>query len=137
MGRIMAFDYGGKRVGIAVTDPFQIIANGLETIEREKLLDFIEKYIRNEPVETFVIGLPFDTQGKPTDATGLVAHFIKQLKKKFPEIPVETIDETYTSKMAMRTMIDAGAKKKKRRDKGTIDKISATIILQSYLEGRK
>ena len=133
MARIMAFDYGKKRTGIAVTDPLQIIATGLTTVETEKLMDFLIDYLRKEDVERFVIGEPVGLDGQATDASEAVDEFIQSLKKQFPGIPVDKEDERFTSKMAVQTLVKSGIKKKKRRDKKLIDQVSATIILQSYL----
>ena len=134
MPRILAIDYGAKRVGLAVTDPLKIIANSLETISAEKVIDFLKNYAKNEEIEAFVVGLPMNLDGKRTDGTVYVERFVEQLKKHFPEIPIHLHDERYTSKMAVRAMIDGGMKKKDRQNKANIDKISATIILQSFME---
>ncbi|MFT6850272.1 MAG: putative Holliday junction resolvase [Sphingobacteriales bacterium] len=134
MARIMAFDYGSKRIGIAVTDPLQMIATGLETVHPDKVIDFIKNYIKTEQVEMFVIGEPLQMDSSPSEITPHIVGFIRKLKKLFPEIPQERMDERFTSVMAQRTMIEGGASKKQRRNKGLIDTISATIILQSYLE---
>lgn len=136
MPRILAIDYGTKRCGIAVTDPLQIIANGLTTVNRHEIFTFLENYFSREEVETIVVGEPKKLSGEATDATAHVNAFVKQLSQKFPGKKIERIDERFTSKMAFQTMIDSGLKKKDRRDKGLIDEISATIILQSYMEGR-
>lgn len=130
----MAFDFGAKRVGIAVTDPLKIIATGLTTCATVDIYDFVAKYLVKEPVELFVVGYPTNLQGNPTHATPLVEKFIAQLQKKWPQIPVETWDETFSSRLAVKAMVDSGMKKKQRRDKATIDKLSAVIILQEYLE---
>jgi putative holliday junction resolvase len=135
VGRILAFDYGIKRTGIAVTDPLQIIASSLTTVETPKLFDFISNYLTNEQVECFVVGFP--TQYDNTNLSHSVPYikeFIENLKKKFPEIPVDTEDEHFSSIQAMQVMIDGGLKKMQRRNKGMIDKISASIILNNYLE---
>lgn len=134
MGRIVGIDFGLKRVGIAVTDPLKIIANGLTTIDNKDIMNFLLKYSEKEQIEAFVIGYPLNLNGTPTDVTSDVDKFISQLKKRFPQMPVFTEDERYSSKMAVQAMIDGGIKKMKRRDKSLIDKISATLILQSYLE---
>lgn len=136
MKRILAIDYGQKRVGLAVTDPLQIIATGLDTINVNDVLKYLENYIAIQPVELFVVGLPKNLNNTPADAAKYVEPFVKQLQKKFPDIPIEMVDERFTSKMAFRAMIDGGVKKMDRRNKETIDKVSAVIILQSYLEGR-
>lgn len=129
----MAIDYGLKRVGVAVTDPLKMIANPLDTIESNKIIDFIKGYLQKEEVERIIVGMPKNLQNQDTDATSLVTKFIDKLKNVV-NVPIETIDERFTSKMAFQTMIDSGMKKKDRQNKATIDKVSATIILQSYLE---
>lgn len=133
MGRILSIDYGKKRTGIAVTDPLKIIATGLTTVETPKLLAFLKEYISKEPVETIIIGMPSNLDDSPTHATPLVQSFIKQLNKTFPAIPVVEVDERYSSKMASQAMIEMGMKKKQRQNKGMIDEIAATILLQEYL----
>ncbi|MCU0445684.1 MAG: Holliday junction resolvase RuvX [Microscillaceae bacterium] len=137
MPRIIAIDYGSKRVGLAVTDPLQIIATALDTIHAKDVIDYLKKYLQNEDVEAFVVGKPSDMLGKPTDATPLVEAFVNLLKKNFPEKPIHLHDERFTSKMALAAMIAGGTKKKDRQNKGNIDKVSAVIILQSYLEQNK
>ena len=137
MGRIMAIDYGRKRVGIAVTDPLQMIANALTTVHSKDILTFLEDYVRREGVERFVIGEPRQMNNQPSEAVKYIDPFIKQLKKKFPEIPVDRVDERFTSRMAFQTMLDAGLKKKARQNKELVDAISATIMLQNYMETRK
>jgi putative Holliday junction resolvase len=137
MSRLMAIDYGTKRCGIAVSDPLQIIANGLTTVASNEILTFLETYFQKEKVETLIVGDPKRMSGEATDATVHVNNFVKQLQKKFPELKIERIDERFTSKMAFQTMIDSGLKKKARQNKALIDEISATIILQSYMETRK
>ncbi len=137
MGRIMAIDYGQKRTGIAVTDPLRIIASGLTTIPSGEVISYITQYILNEQVDLFVVGEPRDMMNKPSDASRFTEPFVKRLTKAFPDIPVERYDERFTSRMAFQTMIDAGLGKKKRQDKALVDTISATIILQSYLEHHK
>jgi len=135
MGRIIGIDYGGKRAGIAVTDPLQMIAGGLETIASDDVEKWLEIYNANEPVERIVVGCPVMLNGSESDTMTLyVQPFVNRLRKKFPNMLIETLDERFTSKMAVRTMIDGGMKKKNRRNKANIDKISATILLQSYLE---
>jgi putative holliday junction resolvase len=136
MPRILAIDYGAKRVGLAVTDPMKIIANSLETVSTNKVLDFLKNYCEKEAVEAFVVGLPMNLDGNRTDGTIYVERFVAQLKKLFPEIPVHLHDERFTSKMAVRAMVAGGMKKKDRQNKANIDKISATIILQSFMEAR-
>lgn len=134
MARIMAIDYGGKRTGLAVTDPLQIIANALTTIETKILFPFLKDYFAKEEVEKVIIGEPVNWDETDTHATPLVRKFIERFKREFPNIPIEGVDERYTSKMAVRAMIDMGMKKKDRRIKGNIDQIAATIILQEYME---
>jgi putative Holliday junction resolvase len=134
MGRILAIDYGGKRTGIAVTDPLRIIAGALTTIETGKLLSFLKDYFSKEPVDEIIIGMPVNWDDTATHATPLVKGFIKSFKKAFPNMPITEVDERYTSKMASRAMVDMGMKKKQRQDKGMIDQIAATIMLQEYLE---
>ncbi len=134
MGRVLAIDYGLKRVGIAVTDPLQIIATALTTVRNIDIFDFLKEYLSNEEVELFVVGMPKNLQNKDTNATQPVRSFIVKLKKQFPDKEIKLIDERFTSKMAFATMIASGVKKQARRNKETVDKISATIILQSYLE---
>lgn len=134
MARIMAIDYGLKRTGIAVTDPLQIIATGLTTIESPQLISFLTTYFQKEVVEKIIIGEPKNLDDTDTHATPLVQKIIEKIKKNFPAIPVETVDERYTSKMAKQAMIDMGMKKKQRRDKAMVDEIAATIMLQEYLQ---
>ncbi|MDN5214554.1 Holliday junction resolvase RuvX [Fulvivirgaceae bacterium BMA12] len=134
MARIVAIDYGTKRVGIAVTDPARIIASPLTTVHANKLIQFLKDYEKNEGIALFVIGLPKNLTNKDTDLTQTVRNFITHLKRVFPDKKVFTIDERFTSKIAFDTMLQGGMKKKERRNKENIDKISATIILQSFLE---
>jgi putative Holliday junction resolvase len=134
MARIISLDYGLKRTGIAVTDPMQIIATGLTTVETPKLMQFLKDYFVKETVELILIGEPKNLDDTDTHATGPVKQFIARLKKTFPQIPIETADERYTSKMATRAMIDMGMKKKDRRNKALVDEIAATMMLQEYLE---
>ncbi len=137
MSRIMAIDYGKKRTGLAVTDPAQIIANGLTTVETSKLIEFITNYTAKEPVERFVVGYPTQTTGEASENLQRVQAFVNTLKKKFPSIPINMVDERFTSVLAHRTMLDGGVKKKDRQNKALVDEISATIILQSYMESNK
>jgi len=137
LGRIIAIDYGRKKCGIAVTDPLQIIANGLTTVPTHTLFDFIVNYLNNEDVEEIVIGYPKQTTGEVSESLKYIKPFVNRLKKSLPDIPVKWVDERFTSKMAFQTMIDAGLKKMARRDKMLVDKISATIILQTYMEHRQ
>ena len=134
MARIMAIDYGRKRCGIAVTDPLQIIANSLTTVDTKDLLTFILDYVKKENVETIVIGEPKDMQNNPSESSRYIEPFIGQLRKALPEMGIKRHDERFTSKMAFQTMIDAGLGKKQRQNKALVDTISATIILQSYME---
>lgn len=134
MGRILAIDYGLKRTGIAVTDPLQIIATGLTTIESPRLVNFLKEYMLAEPVELFIIGYPKNWDDTDTHATALVDEAVKKLQKNFPAIPIKMVDERYTSKMASRAMIDMGMKKSQRRNKALVDEIAATIMLQEYLQ---
>lgn len=136
MGRILALDYGRKRVGIAVTDPLQISANGLETVSSGKIIEYLRSYFITEKVELVVIGYPKKMNNEESEAVIYINSFVKEFKKNFPEVPIEYVDERFTSKMATKAIRDAGARKKVRRDKALIDKVSATIILQSYLEFR-
>ena len=133
MGRILSIDYGGKRTGLAVTDPLKIIATGLRTVETPKLMAFLKEYIPKEGVERIIIGMPVNWDDTDTHATPLVKKFITELQKAFPAIPVEEVDERYTSKMASQAMIQMGMKKKQRQNKAMIDEIAATILLQEYL----
>ncbi len=134
MGRIIAIDYGGKRTGIAVTDPLQIIATGLTTINSAELIPFLKNYFSKEPVELIIIGLPVNWDETDTHGTPLVKAAIKKLEKEFPAVPLKTVDERYTSKMAKDAMLQMGLKKKDRRDKKLVDEIAATIMLQEYLQ---
>jgi len=133
MGRILAIDYGTKRTGLAVTDEMQIIASGLITVETKDLLSFLENYIATENVEKFVIGLPKQMDNTASESEVYIQKFLEKLVKSIPHIPIERVDERFTSKMAFQTMIDSGLKKKQRKNKALVDEISATLILQSYL----
>lgn len=133
MPRILAIDYGLKRTGIAVTDPLQIIASALTTIESGQLIAFLKDYFSKEEVERIVIGEPKNLDDSDTHATEPVRRVVKKLLKEFPAIPVSTVDERYTSSMAKQAMLDMGMKKKQRQNKATVDQIAATIILQEYL----
>lgn len=134
MARIIAIDYGGKRTGLAVTDPMQIIATGLITIDSKELIPYLKKYFLTEVVELIIIGLPKNWDESDTHGTPLVEAAIKKLQKEFPQIPLKTVDERYTSKMAKDAMIQMGMKRKDRQVKGNVDIIAATIILQEYLQ---
>lgn len=133
MPRILSIDYGLKRTGIAVTDPLQIIATGLTTIESRQLIAFLKEYFSKEEVEKIIIGMPKNWDESDTHATPLVEKAIKELKKHFPLLPIETVDERYTSKMAKDAMLEMGLKKMQRRNKALVDEIAATIMLQEYL----
>ena len=132
----MAIDYGAKRTGIAVTDPLQIIATGLTTVESPGLIAFLKEYMRTEPVELILIGEPKNWDDSDTHATPLVRQVMEKLKKAFPAVSLQPVDERFTSKMATRAMIDMGMKKKQRRNKALVDEIAATILLQEWLERR-
>jgi len=136
MGRILAIDYGLKRTGLAVTDTQQIIATALETVPSTELLKFLQSYFQKESVDQLVLGMPKKLNNTDTDMTQPVRALLKQLQEKFPDKPVALIDERFTSSIAMQTMIAGGMKKKDRQVKGNVDKISATIILQSYMESK-
>ncbi len=133
LGRVVALDYGKKRTGIAVTDPLQLIASGLTTVPTNELLGFLKQYLENEEVVRFVVGEPKQMNNTPSESEMFIAPFLSRLKKTFPNVPIERQDERFTSKMAFQSMIDGGLKKKQRRNKALIDEISATIILQAYL----
>ncbi len=136
MARIICIDYGGKRCGLAVTDPLQIIATALTTVDTKNLFTFLADYFLKEPVELILIGEPLNLDNSPTDATPLVQKAIIDLGKKFPQIPIQTVDERYSSKNAVRAMVEMGMKKNDRRDKKTIDRVAATMLLQEYLSNR-
>lgn len=137
MPRLLAIDYGSKRTGIAVTDPLKIIATALDTVPTHQLIDYLKKYTGSEQVEAFVVGMPVNLDSADTNNTPLVRAFLKKLEAAFPDIPVYTHDERFTSSMALQAMITGGSKKSDRREKANIDKISATIILQSFMESRE
>ena len=137
MGRILAIDYGRKRTGIAVTDPMQIIASGLTTVPTHQLMDFLLKYMAQEPVERIIVGHPKQMNNQESENMRNIVPFVNQLRKKIPDIPVEFVDERFTSVLAHQAMLDGGLKKKDRQNKALVDEISATIILQSYLESKK
>ena len=136
MARIICIDYGGKRCGLAVTDPLQIIATALTTVDTKELFTFLADYFSKETVELILIGEPLNLDNTPTDATPLVQKAIIDLGKKFPTIPIQTVDERYSSKNAVRAMVEMGMKKNDRRDKKTIDRVAATMLLQEYLSNR-
>ena len=133
MGRILAIDYGSKRTGIAVTDEMQIIASGLTTVSTKSLLEFLKSYISLETVDLIVVGLPKQMNNKLSKSEPLILKFIKILNNQFPDMPVERVDERFTSKIAFRSMITSGLNKNQRKNKSLVDEISATLILQSYL----
>ena len=137
MSRILAIDYGRKRTGVAVSDAMQIIANGLTTVPTHELLDFITGYVQKEPVERILVGLPKQMNNEASESMKYIDPFVRSLKKRLPEIPVEFVDERFTSVLAHRTMLEAGLKKKDRKNKALVDEISATIILQTYLESKR
>jgi len=137
MGRILAIDYGRKRSGIAVTDTLQIIANGLTTVQTSQLMAFLSEYIAKEPVERVIIGLPKQMNNEYSENMANIQPFANKFIKQYPDIPVEYVDERFTSVLAHKAMIDGGLKKKERQNKALVDEISATIILQSYLENKR
>lgn len=137
MSRIIAIDYGKKRTGIAVTDILQIIANGLTTVPTTELMDFLLDYVAKEPVERIIVGHPKQMNNEDSENMKRIVPFVNLLKKKLPQISVELVDERFTSVLAHQAMLDGGLKKKARQDKALVDEISATIILQSYLESKK
>jgi putative Holliday junction resolvase len=137
MPRLLAIDYGAKRTGIAVTDPLKIIATALDTVRTHDLMEFLKKYAGQEQIEAFVVGMPKRLDNTASENAARVTAFVKTLQKGFPDIPVHLHDERFTSSMALQSMIAAGSKKSDRMSKGNIDKISATIILQSFMESRR
>lgn len=137
MGRLLAIDYGQKRCGIAVTDALQIIATGLKTVSTTELMDFLKQYVQKEQVDAFVIGHAKHLNATDSESMQYIKPFVQKLAKDFPDKPIEMVDERFTSKIAFQTMIDGGLKKKQRQDKALIDTISATIILQSYMEQKQ
>lgn len=134
MGIIMALDYGGKRTGIAVTDPLKIIASGLTTVDTKDLLDFISKFHQKDPLEALVVGLPKRLHDEASEIETQIQAFLHKFKVAYPEMPVYRVDERFTSKIAQQAMLQGGLKKKQRQDKRKLDEISATIILQSFLQ---
>lgn len=137
MGRVLAIDYGQKRTGVAVTDSLQIIANGLATVPSAGMIGFLKEYFLKENVDCVVVGYPRQMNNTPSESMRFIEPFVNKLKKEFPDMPVCFYDERFTSKLAVRTMIDGGLKKKDRQNKGLIDEISAVILLQSYLESKR
>lgn len=136
MSRIIALDYGGRRTGVAVTDPLQMIAYPLDTIDTSKIIEYLKTYFQKELVETIVLGAPLNMDGSDTDATQMVVEFEKKLKENFPDLPIVKIDERLTSRMAKQTLIDAGYKKKDRKNKKLVDTVAAALILQTYLASK-
>ncbi|MFI5149735.1 MAG: Holliday junction resolvase RuvX [Bacteroidia bacterium] len=135
MGRIMAIDYGTKRVGIAVSDPSRIIASGLTTVHAKDIISFLKEYFQKEKVDVVVLGDPKKMDNTPSESSRYVEAFLKNLQKTFPDLRIERVDERFTSKMAFQTMIDSGLKKKDRQNKELVDEISATLILQTFMQG--
>ncbi len=136
MSRILGIDYGKKRIGLAVTDPMQMFASPLDTVSPVEFESFLDNYMKTEKIEAFVIGYPVQMNNQPSESVTYINPFIKKLKHRFPDVHIHLIDERFTSQMALRTMIDGGVKKKERQDKSMVDKISAAIILQSFLDKR-
>lgn len=134
MGRILSIDYGKKRTGLAVTDPLKIIANGLTTVETSKLMEFLQDYLQKETVERIVVGLPKQMNGEDSENMKNITPFVNRLKKLYPQLPVVFYDERFTSVLAHKAMLESGIGKKARQNKALVDEISATIILQSYME---
>jgi putative Holliday junction resolvase len=134
MGRIIGIDYGKKRVGLAVTDPLRIIASPLNTVSVNDFDAFIDDYLKSEQIDAFVVGYPVQMNNKPSESVKVIDPFIRKLRKRFPEKPVHLVDERFTSKIAYRAMIEGGLKRKKRQDKTIIDKVSAALILQTWLD---
>jgi putative Holliday junction resolvase len=134
--RLMAFDYGTKRIGIAVSDPLQIIATALDTVHPEKIWEFLANYTAIEPIETFVVGKPLQMDGTASESAQHVTGFVRKLKKTYPHIPVVEVDERFTSKMASAVIAQSGLRKEKRQQKALVDTVSATIILQTYMENK-
>jgi putative Holliday junction resolvase len=132
--RVMAFDYGTKRIGIAVTDPLQIIATGLETVHPNQIVAYLKNYLQTEPVERFIVGEPKQMDNTPSQSAIHVKGFVNLLKKNFPDIPIEMLDERFTSKMASAAILQSGAKKSDRQNKALVDTISAVILLQSWMD---
>ncbi len=136
MSRILGIDYGTKRTGIAVTDPLQLIASGLTTVATHELFDFIEKYLKEEEVEAFVVGEPLYPDGNPAQIAPHVKGFVNKLRKQYPQLPVHMQDERYTSEAAKQVILQSGANRKKRQDKALVDKVSAALILEDYLNSK-
>lgn len=137
MARILSIDYGKKRTGLAVTDPLQLIAGGLATVQTTTLFDFLQQYIAHEPVERIVIGEPRQPNGQPSENLQRVQQFVNRWRKAMPTVPIDYYDERFTSVLAHQAMLDGGLKKKARQDKALVDEISATILLQDFMRSRK
>ncbi|MBR3472812.1 MAG: Holliday junction resolvase RuvX [Prevotella sp.] len=137
MARILSIDYGKRRTGLAVTDPLQIIANGLATVSTSELFDWLKAYVGREQVERIVIGKPMQPNGMPSENMQRVEQFVNRWRRACPDIPIEYVDERYTSVLAHQAMLQGGMRKKARQDKAIVDEISATIILQSYMESQR
>lgn len=137
MGRIVAIDYGRKRVGLAVTDPLQIIATALDTVPAHQVVEYLKKYAAANTIDCFVVGEPRQMDGSPSESQRYITPFVSQLRRCFPEIPIEFCDERFTSVLAQRAIIEGGVPKMARREKGLVDRVSAVIILQSYMERRQ
>ena len=136
MARILSIDYGKKRTGLAVTDPLKLIAGGLATVSTSELFNYLQDYIKKEQVEKVIIGKPLQTNGEPSENLNRVQQFVNRWKKAFPQIPIEYYDERFTSVLAHRAIMDSGIGKKARQNKALVDEISATILLQDYMESR-
>ena len=137
MGRLLAIDYGRKRTGLAVSDVLQMIATGLTTVSSGEVINFLSDYVSKEPVDLFIVGLPKQMNNEPSENMKYVETFVSQLKQKVPNIPIVYYDESFTSVLAHKAMLEGGLKKKKRQDKALVDEISAVIILQAYMESKK
>lgn len=137
MGRIMAIDYGRKRTGLAVTDELQLIATGLATVETHRLAAYLDEYLRKESVELFVVGEAKHLDNTPSESARFIEPFVATLRKRYPSIPIERIDERFTSKIAFQAMIDGGLSRKQRQNKGLIDTVSAVLILQNYMQKKE
>ncbi|PLW97202.1 MAG: Holliday junction resolvase RuvX [Marinilabiliales bacterium] len=137
MGRILAIDYGQKRVGVAATDELQITSNGIDTVRTVDIWQFLEDFLKDYDVDAIVVGEPKDMMNQPSDASRFIEPFVKKLVKKYPRLKVERFDERFTSKMAFDAMIEGGLSKKKRQNKALVDKVSATLLLQSYLSSKE
>ena len=136
MAKALGIDYGKKRIGIAISDSLQIIASSLTTVNTPDIFIFLDDLLKKQEIDCFVVGEPKNLDGTPTDSTAITKEFVAKLSKKYPQIPIKRIDERFTSKIAKQSILDAGIKKMKRRDKALVDKVSAAIILQSYLDAK-